>query len=76
LNRTYGVKECAEMQVERMKVAPDAVAYADGEQHKLIVELGVPGARPESIDVSNDPAIGDRLRGAVASRRGTFVDPR
>lgn len=39
------------MQVERMKVAPDTVAYADGESHKLIVEFAIPGAPTESIDV-------------------------
>jgi HSP20 family protein len=51
LNGTDGVKECAEMQVERMKVAPDTVAYADGEHHKLIVEFAIPGAPTETIDV-------------------------
>jgi HSP20 family molecular chaperone IbpA len=39
------------MQVERMKVAPDTVAYADGEQRKLIVEFAIPGAPAETIDV-------------------------
>ena len=39
------------MQVERMKVAPDTVAYADGERHKLIVEFAIPGAPTETIDV-------------------------
>ena len=39
------------MQVERMKVAPDTVAYADGEQRKLIVEFAIPGAPADTIDV-------------------------
>jgi len=39
------------MKVERMKVAPDTVAYADGELHKLIVEFAIPGAPTETIDV-------------------------
>jgi len=39
------------MQAERMKVAPDTVAYADGEHHKLIVEFAIPGAPTETIDV-------------------------
>jgi len=39
------------MQVERMKVAPATVAYADGEQRKLIVEFAIPGAPTETIDV-------------------------
>jgi HSP20 family protein len=45
------MKERATMQVDRMKVAPDTVAYADGEHHKLIVEFAIPGAPTESIDV-------------------------
>ena len=28
----------------RIKVAPDTVAYADGESHKLVVEFAIPGA--------------------------------
>ena len=39
------------MQVERMKVAPVTVAYADGQHDKLIVEFAIPGAPTESIDV-------------------------
>jgi len=39
------------MQVERMKVAPDTVAYADGDRRQLIVEFAIPGAPTESIDV-------------------------
>src|SRR3972149_389120 len=39
------------MQTERMKVAPVTVAYADGEQHKLIVEFAIPGAPTETVDV-------------------------
>ena len=39
------------MQVVRMKVAPDTVAYADGEHHRLIVEFAIPGAPTETIDV-------------------------
>jgi HSP20 family protein len=36
---------------QRMKVAPATVAYADGEQHKLIMEFAIPGAPTETIDV-------------------------
>ena len=39
------------MQVERMKVAPVAAAYADAGQHKLIVEFAIPGAPTETVDV-------------------------
>jgi len=35
----------------RMKVAPDTVVYADGENHKLVVEFALPGAPTETIDV-------------------------
>ena len=41
----------AMLQVERMKVAPVTVAYADGQHDKLIVEFAIPGAPTESIDV-------------------------
>jgi HSP20 family molecular chaperone IbpA len=39
------------MQVERMKVAPDTVAYANGERRMLILEFAIPGAPTETIDV-------------------------
>jgi len=50
---TYSRKrrEGAKMPEVRMKVAPDTVAYADGENHKLIVEFAIPGAPTETIDV-------------------------
>src|SRR5579859_6236661 len=35
----------------RIKVAPDTVAYADAQNHKLIVEFAIPGAPTDSIDV-------------------------
>ena len=35
----------------RMKVAPDTVAYADGEKRKLVVEFAIPGAPTDTIDV-------------------------
>ena len=38
-------------QIERMKVAPVTVAYADGQHDKLIVEFAIPGAPTDSIDV-------------------------
>ena len=42
------------MQVERMKVAPDTVAYADGAQDKLIVEFAIPGALLPNLATSED----------------------
>jgi HSP20 family protein len=50
-NRERGREECVKMQVERMKVAPDTGAYADGVQRKLIVEFTISGAPAETIDV-------------------------
>jgi HSP20 family molecular chaperone IbpA len=35
----------------RMKVAPDTGAYADGENHKLVVEFALPGAPADTIDL-------------------------
>src|ERR1700693_1851948 len=35
----------------RIKVAPDTVAYADGENHKLVVEFAIPGGPTDIIDV-------------------------
>ncbi len=35
----------------QMKVAPETVAYADGENHKLVVEFAIPGAPSDTIDV-------------------------
>jgi len=39
------------MPEHRMKVAPDTVAYADGESRTLVVEFSIPGAPSEGIDV-------------------------
>jgi len=35
----------------RIKVAPNTVAYADAETHKLGVEFAIPGAPTDTIDV-------------------------
>ncbi len=39
------------MSENRIKLAPDTVAYADGNSHKLVVEFAIPGAPTETIDV-------------------------
>ena len=39
------------MSENRIKLAPDTVAYADGKTHKLMVEFAIPGAPTDSIDV-------------------------
>ena len=38
------------IQADRMKVAPDTVAYADAGRRRLIVEFAIPGAPTETID--------------------------
>src|SRR6266704_4585228 len=35
----------------RIRVAPNTVAYADGENNKLVVEFAIPGAPTDTIDV-------------------------
>jgi HSP20 family molecular chaperone IbpA len=35
----------------RIRVAPNTVAYADGEKNKLVVEFAIPGAPTETIDL-------------------------
>jgi HSP20 family molecular chaperone IbpA len=44
-------KEGAEVPEFRTRVAPDTVAYADGVNHKLIVEFAIPGAPTDTVDV-------------------------
>jgi len=39
------------MSESRIKIAPNTVAYADVENHKLVVEFAIPGAPTETIDV-------------------------
>jgi HSP20 family protein len=39
------------MPEDRIRVAPNTVAYADRESHKLVMEFAIPGAPTETIDV-------------------------
>ena len=39
------------MPENRMKVAPDTVAYADSDNRKLIVEFAIPGAPADTVDL-------------------------
>ena len=39
------------MSENRIKLAPDTVAYADRETRKLVVEFAIPGAPTDTIDV-------------------------
>ena len=36
---------------DRIRVAPSTVAYADEENHKLVVEFAIPGAPTDTVDV-------------------------
>src|SRR5437773_5304525 len=36
---------------DRIRVAPSTVAYADGDKHKHVVELAIPGAPTDTVDV-------------------------
>ena len=44
-------KEGAKMPEYRIRVAPNTVAYADEENHKLVVEFAIPGAPTDTVDV-------------------------
>jgi HSP20 family protein len=44
-------KEGAQMPEDRIRVAPNTVAYADREKRKLVVEFAIPGAPTDTIDV-------------------------
>ena len=35
----------------RIRVAPQTVAYADGEKNRLVVEFAIPGAPTDTIDL-------------------------
>ena len=39
------------MPEDRIRVAPNTVAYADRANHKLVVEFAIPGAPAETIDL-------------------------
>jgi len=39
------------MPENRIKIAPNTVAYADEETHKLVVEFAIPGAPTDTIDL-------------------------
>src|ERR1700681_3050321 len=54
----------------RMKVAPDTVAYADGENHKLVVEFAIPGAPTDTIDVK---ILEDSIHLTAPARRIEYV---
>jgi HSP20 family protein len=49
-----GAKNGTNVHIESLgtlSVAPHTVAYADGENHKLVLEFAIPGAPTDTIDV-------------------------
>ena len=58
------------MQENRIKVAPDTVAYADRETHKLVVEFALPGAPTDTIDVK---ILGDSIHLTAPARDIEYV---
>jgi HSP20 family molecular chaperone IbpA len=51
-------EEGAKMSENRIKLAPETVAYADAATRKLVVEFAIPGAPTETIDVK---VLGDSI---------------
>ena len=58
------------MSEHRIKIAPDTVAYADGENNKLIVEFAIPGAPTDTIDVK---ILEDSIHLTAPARNIEFV---
>ena len=58
------------MQVQRMKVSPDTVAYADEQHGRLIMEFALPGAPTETIDIK---VLGDSVHLSAPARDIEYV---
>ena len=58
------------MSENRIKVAPDTVAYADRETRKLVVEFSLPGAPTDTIDVK---ILGDSIHLTAPARDIEYV---
>ncbi|MBZ5617517.1 MAG: Hsp20/alpha crystallin family protein [Acidobacteriia bacterium] len=54
----------------RIRVAPDTVAYADAENHKLVLEFAIPGAPTDTIDVK---ILEDRVHLTAPARDVEYV---
>ena len=54
----------------RIRVAPNTVAYADAENHKLILEFAIPGAPTDTIDVK---ILEDRIHLIAPARDIEYV---
>ena len=58
------------MSGNRIKVAPETVAYADAETRKLVVEFAIPGAPTDTIDVK---ILGDSIHLTAPARDVEYV---
>ena len=58
------------MSENRIKIAPDAVAYADRTTRKLVVEFAIPGAPTETIDVK---MLGDSIHMTAPAKDIEYV---
>ena len=58
------------MSENRIKLAPETVAYADGKTHKLVVEFAIPGAPTDTIDVK---ILGDSIHLTAPARDIEYV---
>ena len=53
MNTPEQLKNDAEQNIRRIRVAPNTVAYV--ENHKLVMEFAIPGAPTATIDVKSKP---------------------
>ena len=58
------------MSENRIKLAPETVAYADAQTHKLVVEFAIPGAPTDTIDVK---ILGDSIHLTAPARDIEYV---
>jgi len=58
------------MTENKMKVAPETVAYADEENRKLVVEFAIPGAPAETVDLK---VLGDSIHLSAPARDIEYV---
>jgi HSP20 family protein len=58
------------MSENRIKLAPETVAYADTETRKLVVEFAIPGAPTDTIDVK---MLGDSIHLTAPARDIEYV---
>ena len=54
----------------RIRVAPNTVAYADAENHQLVLEFAIPGAPTDTIDVK---ILEDRVHLTAPARDVEYV---